>query len=158
MPFWSWTGTATQTNAGGGIVVIDVTAGAGNVVRILYARAVGTFTAADQEAFELADEDNVRIVAFGITAAGSGTQNLTFPRASTDMDSTTDTTVTTGIGTPVKIAGPNVKFDVNTSALAVNDTVQLLLWAWVKNQAGTISVARSTGTVATISPTVNEVY
>lgn len=156
MPFWSWTGTATQSNAAGGVVIIDVTAGLGNVLRVLYAHAVGTFVAADTLTLVLSDEDNNAIVNYSGPTA-SGTVDMTFPRAATNVDSTTNTNAASSLK-GVELAGPDLKYHVETSALAQNDTVQLLLWTWVKNQAGTISVARSTGTVAAPTVTVNEVY
>ena|SRR3990167_659696 len=158
MPFWSWTGTATQAAVGGGVVDIDVTAGVGNVVRILYAQAVGVFAAADSLDLFTNDEDGNVIANLGsIALGGAGTARATHPRATTNIDSTTSSGHVTGM-TPVELAGPDFKLTVLTTALAQNDTAQLLLWAWVKNLPGTISVARSTGTVAAITPTVNEVY
>jgi len=157
MPFWSWAGTATQSNAAGGAVLIDVTAGIGNVVHILYAGVVGVYGASDDISMFIVDEDNNQVV-FYAQHTGTGTRNLSFPRAPTNIDSTTSSAFVSGMG-GVRLVGADVKFSIGSlTALAQNDTVQLLLWAWVKNQAGTISVARSGGTVAAISPTVNEVY
>jgi len=157
MPFWSWTGTATQAAVGGGQPVIDITAGTGNVVHIIAARSVGAFAGADTLAFQTVDEDN-NIVLTLTQIAGSAAPNATLPRAATDMDSTTSLDRGPSLD-GVQIAGPDMKFTARaTTDLAQNDTVQLLLWAWVKHGPGTISVTRSTGTVAAPTVTVNEVY
>jgi|SRR3990167_3786164 len=155
MPFWSWTGTATQANAAGGVVVIDVTAGIGNVLQIMYARAVGSFALSDFVRFITVDEDNV-FIAIHSSATATPTANTTFPRANTDVDSTTSGATVSA--STIDLAGPDQKFVAESSAIAQNDTVQLLLWAWVKHGPGTISVARSTGSVAAPTVTVNEVY
>src|SRR3990167_9752702 len=123
MPFWSWTGTATQSNAAGGGVVIDMTAGIGNVVRVLNARAVGTFGLADNLLFSLFDEDNVEIVRVVDGAAASGTNSTSFPRANTNVDSTTNIINSAALD-PVEVAGPDLKWTAWTSAIAQNDTVQ----------------------------------
>ena len=154
---WSWAGTATQTNVAGGAIQIDVTAGNGNVVHILYAQAVGVFAAADDLALFHLDEDNNSLVDFASVNA-IGTLRVTYPRANTDIDSTTSNNRGTALGPGLWLAGTDLKFNVFTSALAQNDTVQLLFQAKVKNGPGSISVARSGGTVAAIVPTVNEVY
>ena len=156
MPFWSWTGTATQSNAAGGIVRIDITAGVGNVVHVLYARTVGAFGAADNLDLLLVDEDNTTVIALGGIGAATA-PIMTLPRAFTNVDSTTNTAFASSLG-GIKLVGPDLKLTAETSAVAQNDTVQVLLLAKVKRGPGTVSVTRSTGTVAAISPTVNEVY
>src|SRR3990167_3546850 len=95
--FWSWTGTATQAAAGGGLVVLDLTAGVGNIVHVLYARAIGTFAGVDTLSIRSNDEDNNFRVLFAQLGA-AGTINLTIPRALTDVDSTTNNSFASSLG------------------------------------------------------------
>lgn len=153
---WSYTATVTQTAVGGGTLFIDVTAGAGNVMEVLYGRAEGTFAAADTLFLESVDEDNNIIVVYAANAA-AGTVHLTVPRALTNIDSTTSTSYASSLS-GLSFAGPDLKFTAETTALAQNDTVQLLLEAKVKHGPGSVSVARSGGTPGGPVETVNEVY
>src|SRR3990167_3886642 len=105
MPFWSWTGTATQSNAAGGIVRIDVTAGEGNSIHVLCARTVGAFGAADNLDFLLVDEDNTTVIALGGVGAATA-PIMTLPRAFTNVDSTTNTAFASSLG-GIKLVGPD---------------------------------------------------
>ena len=153
---WSWTGIATQANVAGGAITIDVTAGAGNEIWILYAGAVGTFAAADALVFQLFDEDNSTVNTYAWPADAAGL-TISFPRANTNIDSTTSDDDATAIS-GCRLVGSDLKFVCTTSALAQNDTVAFRFVALVRRGPGVISEARSGGTVTVIAPTVNEVY
>ena len=153
---WSWTGTATQANVAGGTIIIDVTAGAGNEIWILYAGAVGTFAAVDWLVLQLFDEDNVVVHTYAELAA-AGAVTVSFPRANTNIDSTTSTQEATAIA-GCRLVGSDLKFSVVTSTLTQNDTVAFRFEALVRRGPGVISEARSGGMVTVIAPTVNEVY
>lgn len=151
---WSFRAVLTQDAVGGGALVLDISAGIGNVVHVTELTA--TFSGTNTLDADLIDEDAAIVVKFVDLASGAG-QSATIPRANVAVDSTTSSLLGSSLE-GVWLAGSDERLAITTGGAAQTNTLTLLLKARVMKGPGTVVATRSGGTPNLAAATVNEVY
>lgn len=146
--FWAH---RTRYTSAGTETTVDLTAGVGNVIDILAFRAQATIALTGTLDLDLLDEDNAIVLKFADLAAAAS-PIATIPRLNDDVNSTTSSLAGSS-WKGVRLAGADLKLRATTGALALNDTLDILVWARVLAGPGAF-----THTFVTVDETVNEVY
>jgi hypothetical protein len=152
--FWSFRAVLTQDNAAGGALILDISAGTGNVVHITELTA--TFSGTNTMDVDLIDEDANIVVKYVDLASGAA-QSATIPRANVAVDSTSSSLLASSLE-GVTLAGPDERLAITTGGAAQTNTLTLAFRAEVSRGIGAVTGARSAGTPNLATATVNEVY
>lgn len=147
--FWSHSAAVTLGGAPGSDSW-NVSAGAGNILKVLAFTANWTTALAQTLDILLIDEDGIGIQRFASIASATGLKTATIPRLNDDVDTTTSSVH--GSSRHVVLAGPDVRLVVSGSGGALNDVFNVRLWAKVSKGPGIITDGFAT------TATVNEVY
>lgn len=151
---WTFRVVLTQDAVGGGALVLDVSAGAGNQIHVTQLTA--TFSGTNTLDVDLIDEDAAIILKYVDLASGAA-QSATIPRANVAVDTTTSSLLGTSLD-GVWLAGPDVRLAATTGGAAQTNTLTLLILARVSKGPGIVVGGRSGGTPNLATPTVNEVH
>jgi len=151
---WSYRTRWTSGVGGTTGITHDLSAGVGNVIHVLQARASAVIAATGTLDIDLIDEDAAIIVKL-VDLAAAAAPNATIPRLNDDILSTTSSQIAASSG-GVWLAGPAVRLRITPGNLASADTVDLLVIARVLKGRGTWTTG-STG-LYTEAETVDEVY
>lgn len=151
---WSFRVVLTQDAVGGGALILDISAGAGNVIHIT--DLTSTFSGTNTQDIDLIDEDANIVVKYVDLASGAA-QSATIPRANVAVDSTTSSLLASSLE-GVWLAGTDERLAISTGGAAQTNTLTLSLKANVMAGPGTVVATRSSGTPNLATATVNEVY
>ncbi len=160
-PWWEWglwqyRNVFTQTNAGGGAIVVDVVPVAG--MSMLVVHVLGVNSATNTIDIVKVDEDNNQAIRFADIASGAGT-SAAVPQSNSQAVASTRVIDSTPMET--RIFRSDDKLSIFQSAAGnQNDTLELVIRAFLSSaERPIVTKARSTnpGDVTTGTPTVDRI-
>ena len=151
---WSYRTRWTSGVGGTTSITHDLSAGIGNVIHVIQARASAVIAATGTMDIDIVDEDAAIVVKLADLAAAAA-PNATIPRLNDDITTVSNSNLTASSG-GVWLAGSDLRLRITPGNLAAADTVDLQVVARVLRGRGTWT-ATATG-LYTEAESVNEVY
>lgn len=142
---WQYKATATQTDIGGGSIMMDISPGIGNAM-FVYLLSVGAddYAAGRTCSVRIYDNEATKNIISLLASAVLDNQYLRVPQSNSQATTAQNEIDTSG---GFWVYGTD-NLRILYSALAQNETATVIIRAFVKGNKPSVSVSDSTGTVA----------